>query len=386
MKIELASCYFMDNYGSLLQAYALQKFLEDQGNVVENINIDGIKKDLNKAKIQYYLREAKDFSVVLNKAGRVKKAFLQRVDKSYAETLLKRAVKVKMFREKYIKVSPFLATKKDMGEYVKDAGAVIVGSDQLWLPSNIFADYYTLNFVPEQTRKISFSTSFGVATLPDEYKELAINFLNRFDYLSVREDTGKKIINDLGLDCKLVCDPTLLLSQEEWLDAIPEYKKEEPYIFCYFLGKIPEHRELAKKIRTKTGMKIVALLHCEQYSKCDYGYADITPFDVGPDDFVNLIRHAALVLTDSFHGTCFSIIHNKQFFSLPRHRDDEKLSTNSRLYSLGNILGFKDRIIPINKIDTINLHHQINYNEINEKLYAFRKDSRDFLINALRGK
>lgn len=385
MRIELASCYFINNYGSILQAYALQKFLEDQGNEVENINVDGIKKDLDKAKIRYYLREAKDFSVILNKAGRVKQAALKRIDKRYAKTLSRRDEKVKAFREKYIRISPLLQSKKEMGEYVKNSDAVIVGSDQLWLPSNIAADYYTLSFVPEHIKKISFSTSFGVSTLSNDFKEQTKSFLSRFDYLSVREDTGKKIINDLGIDCKLVCDPTLLLTQEEWLDAIPDHQKvEEPYIFCYFLGNIPEHRELAKKIRSETGMKIVALLHCEQYSKCDYGYADITPYDVGPDDFVNLIRHAALVLTDSFHGTCFSVINNKQFFSLPRHRDDEKLSTNSRLYSLAQVLGFKDRIVPLKKIGDININSKIDYRDINEKLYLFRTDSRDFLIKALK--
>lgn len=385
MRIELASCYFINNYGSILQAYALQKFLEDQGNEVENINVDGIKKDLDKAKIRYYLREAKDFSVILNKAGRVKKAVLKRIDKRYAKTLSRREEKVKAFREKYIRISPLLQSKKEMGEYVKNSDAVIVGSDQLWLPSNIAADYYTLSFVPEHIKKISFSTSFGVSTLSSDFKEQTKSFLSRFDYLSVREDTGKKIINDLGIDCKLVCDPTLLLTKEEWLNAIPDHQKiGEPYIFCYFLGNIPEHRELAKKIRSKTGMKIVALLHCEQYSKCDYGYADITPFDVGPDDFVNLIRHATFVLTDSFHGTCFSVIYNKQFFSLPRHRDDEKLSTNSRLYSLAQVLGFKDRIIPLKKIGQVNINSKIDFKNINEKLDLFRTDSRDFLINALK--
>ena len=385
MKIKLASCYFVGNYGSLLQAYALQKFLEDSGNEVENLNVYGIKKELDKAKIGYYLHEAKDFSVIFNKAGRVKKAVLKKFDKKYAEALDKRAAKVKAFREKYIKVSPFIPTKADMSEYVKDAGAVIVGSDQLWLPSNIVADYYTLNFVPDQTRKISYSTSFGVSELPDEYKKQTKKFLSRFEYLSVREDTGKQIVNDLGLECKLVCDPTLLLSKEDWLEAIPNQRKvNEPYIFCYFLGNIPEHRELAKRLRNKTGMKIVALLHCEQYSKCDYGYADITPFDVGPDDFVNLIRNASFVLTDSFHGTCFSVINNKQFYSLPRHRDGEKLSTNSRLYSLSRVLGLTDRVISLDKTETIDMDNNIDYEAVNAKLAVFRTESRNFLLEALQ--
>lgn len=385
MKIKIASCYFMSNYGSLLQSYALQKFLEDNGNEVENLNIDGIKKNLDRAKIRYYLHEAKDLSVIFNKAGRVKKAFLKKIDNKYADILSKRAVKIVEFRKSHINVSQPISSRAKMSEYVKDAGAVIVGSDQLWLPSNILADYYTLNFVPEETRKISYATSFGVSALPTEYKERAARFLKRFEYLSVREDTGKKIINELGLNCKLVCDPTLLLSRDDWMSAIPnKHEVDEPYIFCYFLGNISAHRKLAQQIKRKTGMKIVALLHCEQYSKCDYGYADITPFDVGPDDFVNFIRNATLVLTDSFHGTCFSIIYNKQFYSLPRHKDEEKLSTNSRLYSLTQILGLKERVFPVNKLESINIEEKINYEIVNEKLESFRMDSRNFLLDALQ--
>ena len=79
MKIRIASCYFMSNYGSILQAYALQRYLEAQGAEVENICIDGIKKELDLAKVKYYIREAKDFSVILNKAGRVKKAIRRKI-------------------------------------------------------------------------------------------------------------------------------------------------------------------------------------------------------------------------------------------------------------------------------------------------------------------
>ena len=192
------------------------------------------------------------------------------------------------------------------------------------------------------------------------------------------------IVEGLGLSSTLVCDPTMLLSKQDWDIAIPDRKRIiEPYIFCYFLGSLPEHREFAKKLRKKTGYKIVALIHCEQYSKCDYGYADITPYDVGPDDFINLIRHAAIVLTDSFHGTCFSIINQKDFFSFPRHRDDETLSTNSRIYSLATTLGFDDRVVNVSDIEKADPSKKINYQFINDRLETFRNESREFLLRAI---
>lgn len=384
MKVIIASCYFMSNYGSLLQAYALQKYLENQGFDVENICIDGIKNELDSAKIKYYVREAKDFSVILNKFGRVKKAFRKKINKSYRKALTLRTKEVSRFRNDYIKISPVFDSKNALGEYVKGFDAVIVGSDQLWLPSNILANYYTLNFVPEQIKKISYATSFGVSSLPNSFKERTKCFLSRFSAISVREDTGKNIVEDLGLKCNLVCDPTLILTKEDWDTVIPDKDRiGEPYIFCYFLGKIPEHRELAKKIKKETGYKIVALTHCEQFSKCDYGYADITPYDVGPDDFVNLIRHASIVLTDSFHGSCFSLINQRNFFTLPRHRDDEKLSTNSRIYSLASVLGFSDRVFSIKNLDKIDVSNKIDYYPINKNLSSLRSDSQKFLLNAL---
>ena len=384
MKVKIASCYFMTNYGSLLQTYALQQYIENQGFEVENLCIDGIKKELDLAKIKFYIREAKDFSVILNKGGRVIKAIRKKLIKSYGKALSLRAKEVTRFREEYIKISPEFDSKNALGEYVKESDAVIVGSDQLWLPSNIVADYYTLNFVPEQIKKISYATSIGISSLPHDFEERTKNFLSRFSAISVREDTGKSIVEDLGLKCELVCDPTMLLTKEDWDAVIPDSDRIcEPYIFCYFLGKIPEHRELAKRIKRETGYKIVALIHCEQYSKCDYGYADITPYDVGPDDFVNLIRHASIVLTDSFHGSCFSIINQRNFFTLPRHLDDEKLSTNSRIYSLARVLGFSNRVFSLKDLEKININDNLDYSIINQNLSSLRSNSQKFLLNAL---
>lgn len=373
----------MTNYGSLLQAFALQHYLENKGYEVENISIDKIKKDLDKRKISYFIKEAKDLSIILNKAGRIKKMILRKVDKSYNLVLAKREKRVSSFRNSRITISKPMDWK-ELSEFCGTRDAVLVGSDQLWLPSNIVADYYTLSFVPDSVNKVAFSTSFGVSDLSDKFASKAKTFLKRFDAISVREKTGKRIIDRLGLDSTVVCDPTMLLTKEQWREAIPE--KDiigEEYIFCYFLGTKPEHRDLAKRLKERTGLKVVALIHCEQYVRNDGDYADITPYDIGPEEFVNLIRNAKYILTDSFHGTVFSIIHNKNFFTFIRHSDEETLSTNSRIYDMADTLGIRDRVKRGNEDVESLMKENIDYNAINEKVAELREASRDYLLNAL---
>lgn len=385
MKISIVSCYFMNNYGSLLQAYALQEYLILQGHNVENINISGISRELNVKKVRYYVREAKDFSVVLNKLGRVKRVALKKIYPAYAQLMGQRDKCVKEFRTNQIILSKAFQNKAEMTTNVQNSDAVVIGSDQLWLPSNIVADYYTLTFVPEHIKKVAYATSFGIPVLPERFCDITRQFLKRIQYLSVREQTGVEIVNNLGIpECKLVCDPTMLLTREQWLELVPNKTVyDEPYILCYFLGARTEHRDFAKRVREITGYKIVALIHCEQYVGNDTGYADYMPYDVGPAEFVNLIRHAKIVLTDSFHGTVFSVINNKQFFNFTRHSDDETLSTNSRIYNLMDILGIRDRAnVQQQAIETV-MQHPIDYSIVQEKLKAFCEESRKFLNAAL---
>ena len=388
MKIRIASCYFIYNYGSLLQAFALQQYLENQGYEVENISIEGIKRELDKIKIKYYIKEAKDISVVLNKAGRVVQAVRRKIDKGYNKCLMQRHLKMDMFVKEKIYLTKKFNSKEEMAEYVKDSYAVVLGSDQLWLPSNVVADYYTLSFVPDEVNKIAFATSFGVSSIPKQMNQQYKDFLERFQSLSVRESTGQRIISDIAnRECALVCDPTMLLSKKEWENAFPvDEIIKEPYIFCYFLGTIKEHRVIAKELKKRTGLKLVGLLHSEQYVKCDAGYTDYAPFNIGPEEFVNLIRGAQFILTDSFHGTVFSILNNKQFITFTRHSDNEKLSTNSRIYNLLNIFNLEDRMWT-NESDYWELvNKKIKYDDIEKKLESFRNQSKTFLEEALSKK
>ena len=383
-KIGIVSCYFKNNYGSMLQAYATQKVLDNMGLENETFNIKG-NVDFANGKKKYYKSQIFNYSFIKSKIGMAWLKVYKKLNKKLGKNIAIREKKYEEFRKEINLTKPF-HTYKELTENSKNYSSIIVGSDQLWLPVNIVADYYTLNWVPENVNKVSYATSFGISQVPEKYKNEYRNFLNRLDYISVREDKGIEIIKTLtNKEVNLVCDPTILLTREEWLQ-IQEQKPiiKDKYILCYFLGKNIEHRKFAERLKAKTGFKIVSLNHADEYVKYSDKFADETPYDIGPKEFLNLIRNAQYVCTDSFHGTVFSLINNKKFFTFERYSSKNgKVSTNSRIYSLLGIMNLQNRVLKGNEnIDNV-LNYEIDFNIVNEKLNEFRENSKKFLLQAL---
>ena len=379
----MVTCYFKSNYGSLLQAYATQKFLDSLKIENETINIDK-NIDFKKGKRKYYTSQIFNFTFVKSKLGMIKLKFDKKFNKELGKNISIREKKFKEFRNQF-RLTKELNTYAELKEYCKNFDNVLVGSDQLWLPVNVVSDYYTLNWVPDEINKISFSTSFGVSSIPEKYEELYKKFLNRINYLSTREESGKKIIKDLtGRDAKIVCDPTLLFNKEEWMD-IQEKEAiiKEKYILCYFLGNSIEYRKFAERLKEKKGCKIISINHCDEYVKYSDVFADETPYDIGPAEFLNLIRNAEYVCTDSFHGTVFSLINNVNFFVFRRYNKKSKISTNSRLDSLLGIVNLKERLLEGNEDIDKTIEMNIDFSNVNKKLEEFRSDSKEFLEKAL---
>ena len=384
-KIGIVSCYFKHNYGSMLQAYATQKVLDNMGLENETFEITS-NIDFKKGKAQYYKSQIFNFKFIKSKFGMIKLKIDKKVHKELGRNIAIRDKKYKEFQKEFRLTSPQL-TYNDLNENSKRYSSIIVGSDQLWLPVNVVADYYTLNWVPDNINKISYATSFGISEIPEKYKEKYTEFLKRINYISVREDKGCKIVKDLtGREAKLVCDPTMLLSKEEW----SQVQNEEPiikenYILCYFLGKNIEHRKFAERLKEKTGCKIVSLNHADEYVKYSDKFADITPYDIGPKEFLNLIRNAKYVCTDSFHGTVFSLINNIEFFTFERFKNkNSKVSTNSRIYSLLGLMNLENRLLKGNENVEEILKDKINFDAVNQKLKSFREESKEFLQDALQ--
>ena len=382
-KVGLVTCYFKSNYGSLLQAYATQKFLDSLK--IENETIDVDKNiDFKKGKRKYYMSQIFNFTFIKSKLGMIKLKLDKKINKELGKNISIREKKFKEFRNQF-RLTKELNTYAELKQYCKKFDNVLVGSDQLWLPVNVVSDYYTLNWVPDEINKISFSTSFGISSIPEKYEELYKKFLNRINYLSTREESGKKIIKDLtGRDAKVVCDPTLLFNKEEWMD-IQEKEAiiKEKYILCYFLGNSIEYRKFAERLKEKTGYKIISINHCDEYVKYSDVFADETPYDIGPAEFLNLIRNAEYVCTDSFHGTVFSLINNVKFFVFRRYNKKSKISTNSRLDSLLGIVNLKERLLEGNEDIDKTIEMNIDFSNVNKKLEEFRSDSKEFLEKAL---
>lgn len=384
-KVGIVSCYFKHNYGSMLQAYATQKVLDNMEIPNETINIDE-NIDFANGKKKYYMSQITNIPFIKSKLGMVKLKLDKKINKNLGNNIQIRDNKYKEFEKNFRLTKPY-KTYRELSEQCANYSDVIVGSDQLWLPVNVVADYYTLNWVPDNVNKVSYATSFGVSTVPDKYKNDYKKFLNRINCLSTREEAGIKLVEQLSDNkATLVCDPTLLLNKEEWMDI----QKEEPiikekYILCYFLGKNIEHRKFAERLKEKTGCKIVSLNHADEYVKYSDKFCDYAPYDIGPAEWINLIRNAEYVCTDSFHGTVFSLINNTKFFTFERYSNkNSKVSTNSRIYSLLGIVDLKERILSgTENVDDV-IKMQINFDNVNEKLDKFRESSKGFLKNSIK--
>lgn len=362
------------NYGSQLQTFAMQQALTNLGVESEIIRykqnpIKQLKRVLNPS---FFMMKGK--CVARNIECKVK----------YPEISKGLAVRANAFEEfkySHCNYSPFISERAVLEQYVMEYKAVILGSDQVWHPANLEMDYFTLNFVPDEIPRIAYAPSFGVSEIPEKQKKATKEYLARFNEISVREKAGAEIVASLiGKNAQVVCDPTALLTREQW-DHVLSQKKftDEKYIFCYFLGNNINHREFANKVKKITGYKIVTLQHLDELVKDDIAFGDIKPYDVGPEDFVNLVANAEIVLTDSFHGTMFSIYYHRNFFTFSRFSDSNKGSTNSRVVSILDTLGLRNRHYTTKEKPESCLNCDIDWDEVDRKLFDFRSESLNYL-------
>lgn len=380
-KLGICACYQHKNYGSQLQGYATTVELARR-----NIDFEVIRY---KKKITPLLL-VKSLPRLLNPVfinDRIietsqKKMMLKLHPQLAQDNAVRNAAFDKFSQSRFKKLSPVYYGYEQLKEQSKKYTAVMVGSDQLWSPSGITSNFYNLMFADDNTVKISYATSFGVSQINPKYHKIYNTFLNRLDFISVRENSGKKIVEELSSNkAEVVCDPVILLDAEQWLKEIPNKRLyDEPYIFAYFLGKSAEYRDAVTKFAKQKGLKIVTEPHMDSYNKADENFGDYTPFDIGPAEFVNLIRNAEYVFTDSFHGSVFSMLYQKQFLVFNRYSDNSSSSKNSRIDSFCKNYGLSDRRYNGN---IANVENEINYEAVLGKVDEHRQKSKAFLDKAL---
>ncbi len=382
-KIGLCVCYDTKNFGSQLQVLATQKAVEELGYDYEVIRY---KKKMTPVFVLQSLPRLFNPYFVKGKIRNIKRKKAIKKHEDIAKQVRVRNKRFDKFVDKYfLKLSTPYVGYDALRENAKKYDGVLTGSDQLWLPGNLGSHFYTQEFVPENINKVAYATSFGVGSIPWYQKNRTKKYLNRFQHLSSRELQGSKIIKELtGRESVTVADPTLLFSGEEWLNYIPNKAVVEgKYIFCYFLGDNPKHREISEELKAKTGFDIVTIPFLDNFVEKDTTFGDKPLYDVDAADFVNLIRNAEYILTDSFHGSVFSILNHKKFVTFNRFMDESKDSRNSRIDSLCSLLGLSERRFKKDIYETVK--KDIDYEIVEQKVNKLRADSKKYLCDALRG-
>lgn len=311
------------NYGAVLQCYALQRSIEKLGCASEVIDyrsgfLEALHNphDISKYKsVLHYL-----YAVLKN---RVKKDNR----KAFAD-----------FREKYIKLSRPCG-RKDIKSAADLYDAVIVGSDQVWnYKCTGFDETYFLDFLTDGSKKYSYAASIGIRLDSDEIRGKYKNLLSDFSVLSVREAQGRDELEAIGLSAEVSLDPTLLLSAGEWraLEERPKIKTGK-YVLVYAITATPAIFKIAEKISEKYGLRI---LYINEFLFNKRGVKNISK--ISPGEWLWLFDNAEYIVTNSFHGTAFSINFKKQFYAEPL---PVKTNVNSRISDLLDLLGLKGRII-----------------------------------------
>ncbi|MDY4671154.1 MAG: polysaccharide pyruvyl transferase family protein [Oliverpabstia sp.] len=377
-KIGLLSVY-NHNYGSILQAYALQTVLKDAGNEVEIIFY---KKNniFQQAKRLFYIPLLRA-TVKMKWKSIYCKCFHK---KMYDAVLVSREKAFSEFIKNNLHFSKVYEGRNRLIEGTKNYDCFVLGSDQVWNPMNLGGDFYTMTFIPEDKVKITYAPSFGVAKIPEKQKIQTQEYLKRIDYISVRESDGVRIVKELtGRIVKRVVDPTILIDRVVWDNNKGKRIIKDNYIFCYFISANSLYRAFAQRLAQKTGLKLVAIPHVDEFVKADQEFGDFVPESVGPLQFVNLISNASYVCTDSFHGLVFSTLYERPFFTFSRYSGDGADSTNSRLYSYLQLIGMEERMYTA--------EHEITDKDLNipdftmakVNLEKVRRESAEYLFDAL---
>ena len=385
MKIGCCLAYYKNhnNYGTSLQGYATVKVLQSLGHEVRIIKYNKNDSLLRKVSVAPLQLISGGWAAFLRRS---KKKRLANDNSEYSMNIQLRTEANNRFKDEAME--PFCDVYIGYDKLKKGSlnyDAVLVGSDQVWTPLGLYSNFFNLMFVEDSVRKISYASSFGVGVIPSWQRKATGKYLDRINHLSVRELKAKEIVDSLShKKAQVVCDPTLLRTRTDWASDIDGLspKANGKYILCYLLGGGIASRFVIKEFAEAKNIKIVALRHVDEYLECDETFGDECPYDVNPLEFIQLIKNAEYVFTDSFHCSVFSILFNKQFVTFYRFNNTSKNSRNSRIDSLFELFGLKDRLYNGNLIDQADC--AIDYDNVNRKVERLRQESLNFLKQALK--
>ena len=375
MKIKTITCHHVYNYGASLQAYALQHYLETLGHEVEIIDFNP----------WFHCDRYNPFWMPKNAIGRAAQIikifpFMRYVwypYKAYKGGMFKtwgRKAAFDKFEKEYYHLTPIkYYSSEQLQKKPPRADVYVAGSDQIW---NTFSENgkepgYYLDFGKESIKRISYAASLATSTIKEEYKVFIKEKLARFNAISVRENTGAKLLADLGIDnISVVLDPVFLLDKSEWQQLSLKGNlyglSHESYVLVYdFLGNDENMISFVKAYAKEKSLKIVSI---NDFSERDY--ADININNAGPLEFLALINNAACVVASSFHATAFSVILEKEFYTF----NLKGYNNSSRMLDLLSSIGLQERMN-----SKVLINHPIDWRKKTSNLLLRLKQSKDFI-------
>lgn len=355
-KIGILTLCGNDNCGNKLQNYASIYFLKKMGFDSETIWVTNPFKDNSLKQILRFLKR-----------------------KIFDRTIYYKRSKYFLRFNKLLNIKKTIIADCDIKKLHNYYDYFFVGSDQVWNPNSFDNEGIYFLEGSELKKNISFSASFGVADIPEKMKEWYFNGLNNFNYISVREDRGREIIEELtNKEAKVLIDPTMLLTSEEW-NIISKKPKNfdklnnNKYILNYFLGNLPEDRKKEiDRIAKENNCSIINIL-----DKNDPFYY------CGPSEFLFLEKNAFLICTDSFHSSVFAFLFDKPFIVFDREQSNKE-NMNSRIETLINKFQLKNRKYNNKNITKENICH--DYTESYKILEKERLISKEFILKATNEK
>lgn len=371
MNVKVITRHSPSNYGSLLQSIATVKTIEGLGHDCSIIDYQrpderGLKGVLTQVNCKA------GFGNPLKKLAYI--AIRYPIEK-FAQ------VRFDKMRKKYLKMTSRCSSNVDLKKISADA--FITGSDQVWGPmmNGVYDSAYFLQFLGKDSRKLAYAASFGKTKFDESTVEAYKKMLSEYDKIAVREKSAVSLLEEWGLDNCLgqVLDPTLLLDKNQWTNLLIKKNdfdkyKDLKYILVYQIHNDPKLSGYAKRLAKHTGMELLRvnpMLHQALRGG---------KFICSPDlsEFLSLVANASCIVTDSFHGTCFSINFGKQFIEiLPNN------ATGTRNQSILELTGLSDRILcdfnDYSLVDKV-----IDYGKVNELLEAERRKSLEVIRSMIQ--
>lgn len=351
-RIGILTFHRTTNFGSSLQTYGLYKKIIDLGYNCQIIDY------------RCPAIEKRECLTPKYKLTNIRDIYIKFMVQPYYD---RKAISLENFAKKNMELSnPIFPEDKCLLK--NDYDKFIVGSDIVWGRDITEDDYtYFLDFIHDKSKKYAFSSSVGDCDVRKDETILS-KLLNDFSQIAVREDEAVNWVKQIaGIDAKLVCDPTMLLTKEEWDNCISTKQLLKNYVFVYFDSNDNKCLNDAKRYAKKKGLKVAFV----NYGKPILGVRNIKP--TSSAEFLSYIKYASMVFTASYHGMLFSIYYNKEFLFYTR-------AHKSRVLSLARKLGVEDYCGDYWNGES---YKQINYEKVNLRVLNFRKNSIEILKGML---